>query len=78
MGMSGLTASDYVDVEQRAQVRQLGVIAAGIFSITAALARHFALIASLRRSSGEHQIPPKDVDPTLFHLFAIQIEIMIG
>ena len=46
VGTSGLTASDYEEIEQRARERQLGVIAAGNFSITAALAKHFALIAA--------------------------------
>jgi len=46
VGTSGLTASDYMDIEHRAQERKLGVIAAGNFSITAALAKHFALIAA--------------------------------
>jgi 4-hydroxy-tetrahydrodipicolinate reductase len=46
VGTSGLTASDYEEIEQRAQERKLGVIAAGNFSITAALAKHFALIAA--------------------------------
>ncbi|HEU0001422.1 MAG TPA: 4-hydroxy-tetrahydrodipicolinate reductase [Ktedonobacteraceae bacterium] len=46
VGTSGLTASDYADIEQRAQTRKLGVIAAGNFSITAALAKHFSLIAA--------------------------------
>src|SRR5436305_9814430 len=46
VGTSGLTASDYSEIEQRAQARQLGVIAAGNFSLTAALAKHFALIAA--------------------------------
>src|SRR3989442_9291960 len=46
VGTSGLTASDYGEIEQRAQERKLGVIAAGNFSITAALAKHFALIAA--------------------------------
>jgi len=46
VGTSGLTASDYSDIEQRAQARRLGVIAAGNFSITAALAKHFSLIAA--------------------------------
>ena len=46
VGTSGLTASDYSDIEQQAQARKLGVIAAGNFSITAALAKHFALIAA--------------------------------
>jgi len=46
VGTSGLTASDYADIEQRALERQLGVVAAGNFSMTAALAKHFALIAA--------------------------------
>lgn len=46
VGTSGLTASDYTDIEQRAQAHKLGVIAAGNFSITAALAKHFSLIAA--------------------------------
>jgi 4-hydroxy-tetrahydrodipicolinate reductase len=46
VGTSGLTASDYADIEKRALERELGVIAAGNFSITAALAKHFSLIAA--------------------------------
>ncbi len=46
VGTSGLTASDFEEIEQRAQELDLGVIAAGNFSITAALAKHFALIAA--------------------------------
>src|SRR5256885_13385730 len=46
VGTSGLTASDYADIEQRVKARKLGVIAAGNFSITAALAKHFSLIAA--------------------------------
>ena len=46
VGTSGLTASDFEQIEQRAQKLNLGVIAAGNFSITAALAKHFALIAA--------------------------------
>ena len=46
VGTSGLTASDYADIAQRAESRKLGVIAAGNFSLTAALAKHFALIAA--------------------------------
>src|SRR5256885_16110746 len=53
VGTSGLTASDYVDIEQRARERKLGVIAAGNFSITAALAKHFALIAARHLPSWE-------------------------
>jgi 4-hydroxy-tetrahydrodipicolinate reductase len=53
VGTSGLTAMDYDEIEQRARVRRLGVIAAGNFSITAALAKHFALIAAEHLPSWE-------------------------
>jgi 4-hydroxy-tetrahydrodipicolinate reductase len=46
IGTSGLTAADYADIGQVATERGLGVIAAGNFSITAALAKHFALLAA--------------------------------
>jgi 4-hydroxy-tetrahydrodipicolinate reductase len=46
VGTSGLTASDFEEIEHRAHELNLGVIAAGNFSITAALAKHFALIAA--------------------------------
>ncbi len=46
IGTSGLSAMDYEEIEKEARYRLLGVIAAGNFSITAALASHFALIAA--------------------------------
>jgi len=46
VGTSGLTAADYAEIEELAVDRGLGVIAAGNFSITATLAKHFALIAA--------------------------------
>ncbi|HEX2910373.1 MAG TPA: 4-hydroxy-tetrahydrodipicolinate reductase [Chloroflexia bacterium] len=46
IGTSGLEASDYAEIEAKAQAKGLGVISAGNFSITAALAKHFALIAA--------------------------------
>jgi 4-hydroxy-tetrahydrodipicolinate reductase len=46
IGTSGLTAADYAEIGQAATARRLGVIAAGNFSLTAALAKHFALIAA--------------------------------
>jgi 4-hydroxy-tetrahydrodipicolinate reductase len=46
IGTSGLTAADYVDIAQTATEKRLGVIAAGNFSVTAALAKHFALMAA--------------------------------
>ena len=46
VGTSGMTAVDYAEIEARAEARSLGVIAAGNFSITAALAKHCALLAA--------------------------------
>jgi 4-hydroxy-tetrahydrodipicolinate reductase len=46
VGTSGLTALDYEEIEQRVLQHKLGAIAAGNFSLTAALAKHFALIAA--------------------------------
>ncbi len=46
VGTSGMTAADYVEIERAAMARRLGVIAAGNFSITAALAKHCALLAA--------------------------------
>jgi 4-hydroxy-tetrahydrodipicolinate reductase len=53
IGTSGLTAADYVDIERAAVTNRLGVIAAGNFSITAALAKHFALLAAKHLPSWE-------------------------
>ena len=46
IGTSGLCASDFAEIDQEAQARRLGAIAAGNFSLTAALAKHLALIAA--------------------------------
>jgi 4-hydroxy-tetrahydrodipicolinate reductase len=46
IGTSGLTASDFTAIERKALALQLGVAAAGNFSITAALAKHFSLLAA--------------------------------
>ena len=46
IGTSGLTAADYAEIGARAVALRLGVVAAGNFSITAALAKHCALIAA--------------------------------
>ncbi len=53
IGTSGLTAADFGDIEQRAAAAGLGAIAAGNFSLTAALAKHFALIAAKHLPSWE-------------------------
>ncbi|MGC8488380.1 MAG: 4-hydroxy-tetrahydrodipicolinate reductase [Clostridia bacterium] len=46
VGTSGLNAGDYVEIEGRARQTGRGVIAAGNFSLTAALAKSFALTAA--------------------------------
>jgi 4-hydroxy-tetrahydrodipicolinate reductase len=53
IGTSGLTAADYADIERTAAENRLGVIAAGNFSLTAALAKHFALLAAKHLPSWE-------------------------
>jgi 4-hydroxy-tetrahydrodipicolinate reductase len=53
VGTSGLTAADYADIERTALASRLGVIAAGNFSLTAALAKQFALLAAKHLPSWE-------------------------
>ncbi len=53
IGTSGLAAEDYAQIAAKAQECNLGVIAAGNFSITAALAKHCALLAAKHLPSWE-------------------------
>jgi 4-hydroxy-tetrahydrodipicolinate reductase len=53
IGTSGLSAADYADIERTATENRLGVIAAGNFSLTAALAKRFALMAAKHLPSWE-------------------------
>ncbi len=46
VGASGLTQKDFKDIEAAALKRSSGVVACGNFSITAALLKHFSLIAA--------------------------------
>tara|TARA_Y100000590_G_scaffold265949_1_gene298733 strand:+ start:649 stop:1452 length:804 start_codon:yes stop_codon:yes gene_type:complete len=46
IGTSGLMANDFQEINEEAQKRQVGVISAGNFSITAALLKHFSGIAA--------------------------------
>jgi len=46
VGTSGLTADDYGEIDRAARQAGVGVVAAGNFSLTAALLQHFALIAA--------------------------------
>ncbi len=46
IGSSGLNASDFAEIEEAANASGVGVISAGNFSITAALAKRFALMAA--------------------------------
>src|SRR5579863_10002444 len=53
IGTSGLSAEDYEEIDRLATEKNLGVIAAGNFSITAALAKHFALFSARHIPSWE-------------------------
>jgi 4-hydroxy-tetrahydrodipicolinate reductase len=53
IGTSGLSAADYAVLARAAEQHRLGVIAAGNFSLTAALAKHFALLAAKHLPSWE-------------------------
>ncbi len=46
VGSSGMSATDYVEIDARAQEKRVGVIAAGNFSLTAALLLRFAAEAA--------------------------------
>ena len=46
VGTSGLEAADYAEIDAAARDRGVGVIAAGNFSLSAALLQHFALFAA--------------------------------
>jgi len=53
IGTSGLTSSDYDEIERVAETCKSGVVAAGNFSITAALAKRFSLLAARHLPSWE-------------------------
>jgi 4-hydroxy-tetrahydrodipicolinate reductase len=53
VGSSGLSAADYAEIDQRARQQRVGVIAAGNFSLTAALLLRFATEAALHLASWE-------------------------
>ena len=64
VGTSGLMAADFQDIERQAAGRGLGVIACGNFSLTAALAKHFALLAARHLPSWEVSTTPTPTSPT--------------
>ncbi len=53
VGTSGMAGADYLQIAQKASETRLGVIAAGNFSMTAALAKRFALMAAKHLPSWE-------------------------
>lgn len=53
VGTSGLTDFDYTEIDAWARTKQVGVFAAGNFSVTAALLQHFALLAARQMSHWE-------------------------
>jgi len=46
IGSSGLSAQDFEEIDSISREKKLGVIAAGNFSLTANLAKHFSLLAA--------------------------------
>jgi len=54
VGSSGLTEADYAEIDLRARERGVGVIAAGNFSVMAAILQHCALLAA-------HHLPSFEV-----------------
>jgi 4-hydroxy-tetrahydrodipicolinate reductase len=53
VGSSGLSAADYAEIDTRARQQRIGVIAAGNFSLTAALLLRFATEAARQLESWE-------------------------
>ena len=53
VGSSGLSATDYAEIDERAREQEVGVIAAGNFSLTAALLLRFATQAARHLGSWE-------------------------
>ncbi|WP_338055257.1 hypothetical protein [Sulfobacillus harzensis] len=53
VGTSGLNADDYQEIAHVAETVHKGVVAAGNFSLTAALAKNFALLAAQHLPSWE-------------------------
>ncbi|HSC51427.1 MAG TPA: 4-hydroxy-tetrahydrodipicolinate reductase [Gaiellaceae bacterium] len=53
VGSSGLSAADFEEIDERARAQEVGVIAAGNFSITAALLLRFATEAARHVASWE-------------------------
>jgi len=53
VGTSGLTADDFLELDDAARPRQVGVIASGNFSLTAAMAQAAALLAARHLPSWE-------------------------
>jgi 4-hydroxy-tetrahydrodipicolinate reductase len=53
IGSSGLSANDYADIDAAARERGVGVVAAGNFSLTAAMAQAAALLAARHLPSWE-------------------------
>ncbi len=52
VGSSGLTAGDYAELDDRARAQRVGVIAAGNFSVMAAVLRRAAAMAAARAETG--------------------------
>src|SRR3546814_19932624 len=64
IGTSGLTAADYDALDAEARKAGVGVLAAGNFSLTAALVQHFALLAAPHTAHFEVLAYSKVATPT--------------
>ncbi len=53
VGTSGLTANDYKEIDEAARMNNVGAVAAGNFSITAAVAKQCALLAAKHAQAWE-------------------------
>ena len=63
IGTSGLSASDFEDLDAAARSAGVGVVAAGNFSLTAAMAQAAALADVLRRHEGDRARRSRTPDP---------------
>jgi 4-hydroxy-tetrahydrodipicolinate reductase len=64
IGTSGLSPSDFQEIQKAAETQGLGVIASGNFSITAALAKHFTSSPPVISPIGKSWTTPRRISRT--------------
>jgi len=57
LGTSGLTAADFAGIDAAARANSVGAVAAGNFSLTAAMAQAAALLVAIRHDAGPTPAP---------------------